>query len=240
MDFEGLERLGRLRASGAIGEDEFEAEKRRILGRPSGRPFQTIEPVSDLPPDASEEEGDRVSATSSARRNVIISLCAVVAVLVGGAIFYGYTKSSKTPVSAFRYSVRSKISGLHISRPKSLSDNPNRVIEKCDGLDVAPTTSPSKNLLSSGWHVTGEQNLNGLDITSFSGSCFRDVGGRISSIDGNIAIYNGADLKAVIYGPKVGKLLREDGNGGVRIENAKTGGVLGTILIDSKSIIVQK
>lgn len=32
MDFEALERLGRLRASGAISEDEFESEKQRLLG----------------------------------------------------------------------------------------------------------------------------------------------------------------------------------------------------------------
>jgi hypothetical protein len=209
MDFDALERLGRLRDSGAITADEFESEKRRILG---GSPEPAWEPADAYSP---EEMNDRGNG-----RVIMIALAVLAA---SGAGFFAYksfadgppedalpqvsgsanaTSSDNRPL----YKVSSEVSGVRISAtttlPRSVSTGP--VDDYCTNFVIEPKSDGAAQVQQAGWHVTGESRIGELTTVSFAGHFEPGTSGTCFVKDPNIAFFAGSVLQAIAYGESIG------------------------------------
>lgn len=242
MNLEALERLGRLRASGAISEDEFISEKRQILDQAAQQSLvQTIDSGSPGPTcDNGYLPNDDVRPRSVGRV-VVISLVSAVLLGAGGFTAYRYiaVNPERGSVAPAHYALRSQVKGIHIAASTKLSRNPHGDDSSCSRYEQAPVGRAAKVVASEGWHVTAEDHVGNLDAVSFVGACTPVSDTSFDPVDGNIGFYDGENLRAVVYGKKVGHIGSDGETGQIQIKN-ETGKVLGRILVSSKSISIKR
>ncbi len=81
---------------------------------------------------------------------------------------------------------------------------PPRPVEagSCDHLWVEPGTAGGAEVKALGWAVTGEVSLGGFDVVSFVGGFEPGTSGSCRSSDGNVALFEGDQLRWLVYGEK--------------------------------------
>jgi hypothetical protein len=86
--------------------------------------------------------------------------------------------------------------------------------EFCDHLFVEKATTPGgKDATAKGWHVTAELPLGDLTAVSFVGRAEPATSGTCTLLDGNVGLYSGGRLVALLYGtqpeePMIGRIRR--------------------------------
>jgi hypothetical protein len=98
--------------------------------------------------------------------------------------------------------VGSKVDQIRIVRADRLPANPKpaRVDEACSGYAVAqPKTAAGRLVARSGWIVTSETKLGSYDAITFVGGLDPSTSGTCAHVDGNLGVFDGADLKALAY-----------------------------------------
>ena len=240
MDIEALERLGRLRSSGAIGEDEFEAEKQRILGSTPGPAPHPAAPPFEAP----ILDHDYLTADSADRKPTggILLIAAIAVIILGGGGFaaYRYFKAgSVISIGAAKYALRSHVKGIHIGSLKELSKNPHDDDKSCLPYERAAISSDAKMAKSAGWHITAEETVGNLTAISFVGACTAASGNSFKPIDGNVGLYDGDQLKAVVYGKKVARVARGDDPSKLNINNGKPDKITARIVVTAGSIDIK-
>lgn len=108
---------------------------------------------------------------------------------------------AETPLS-------SQVPGLEIVPLSELPVNGNQGdTGLCDHLFVATITTPGgKDAAAKGWHVTAEAPLGDLTAVSFVGSTEPATSGTCELLEGNVGLYSGAQLVAVVYSSQPAKL----------------------------------
>ena len=114
----------------------------------------------------------------------------------------------------------SQVPGLDLVRLATLPAAPEMEgeAEFCTHLFVeAATTAGGRDATAKGWHVTAEALLGDLTAVSFVGSASPATSGSCELQDGNVALYSGSQLVALVYGTKPDELrvasLRPFGTG---------------------------
>lgn len=140
-----------------------------------------------------------------------------------------------TPALALDFS--SQVDGLRISPLSQLGANPTPgKIGDCGMLIADPTTAAGRLAAKNGWAITGEAEEAGLSFVTFVGAAEQGPSGTCILGDGNLGIFKGETLQAVVYAPKdsdalsLGTITRP-GSGGLRLHD---GGGLGLPLADLK------
>ncbi len=217
MDFEALERLGRLRDSGAITPDEFEAEKHRILG---------THPATLHDDDIGEESNEVVASYDSRepkRRPLLVIGLAIIAIAAVGFFAFKFIASgtpedaladeatatvSSGPTERSPYRVSSTVDGIRAAATTVLPSNPdkNPIDEYCTDFVIEPKSSGGKIAQSQGWHLTSEATVGDLQAVSFAGDFEPGTSGACFVQDGNVAFFNGDELVAIAYGESMGTI----------------------------------
>lgn len=87
--------------------------------------------------------------------------------------------------------------------PKAQGD-----IEFCAHLFVETVTTPGgQDAAAKGWHVTAELPFGDLTAVSFVGSATQATSGTCELTDGNVGLYSGSQLVALLYSTKAEKLM---------------------------------
>lgn len=122
-------------------------------------------------------------------------LALLFALLAGPAL-------SETPMT-------SQAPGLEIVPLSVLPANANRGdTEFCDHLFVETATTPGgKEAAAKGWHVTAEAALGALTAVSFVGSTEPATSGTCQLLEGNVGLFSGSQLVAVVYSSQPEKLM---------------------------------
>ena len=248
MDFDALERLGRLRDSGAITPEEFVSEKRRILGL---EPKSAGEPSDHyLPEEKSGGGGGRT----------VVIVCAAIAIL--GAAFFTYKSiagdasdhvlveqemgSNASATSDLRplYKVSSSVRGMQIAATSTLPKNPTTVPldDHCAELVKRPSSSAAQMVASKGWHVTGIERLDNLEAVSFAGRLEPSTSSLCIAHDGNVAVFDGGRLQAIIYGENLGSITSIPNSSSVRIwdEDLNYQAPVADVVQRGKALVVER
>ncbi|MGE4323307.1 MAG: hypothetical protein AB7E60_09795 [Sphingobium sp.] len=69
-------------------------------------------------------------------------------------------------------------------------------------FDSSPGTRQGESVAARGWQVTGEAEAGGYQLVSFVGTMEQGTSGSCLLGDGNIALFHGGDVKAILYAPK--------------------------------------
>lgn len=106
---------------------------------------------------------------------------------------------------------------LRITTAESLPKNPASGPAGCGGLAEPPATAAAARVTAAGWTVSAEVTRAGLTFVSFLGSATPGTSGTCEIQDGNIGIFEGETLQALIYAPKgsarsIGSLAAQEGN----------------------------
>lgn len=242
MDFEALERLGRLRTTGAISENEFELEKRRILGTSRAAPEETagwVDPETSI---AGSEWNESASKTP---RNILLAVIAC-AVLAGVAFAtYKYvlpdtvSPAPEQPSATVKLALRSTVKGVHVAPTTVLPQNPHGADPSCQPYEKEPVGQAAKLVRAKGWHVIAENEVGRLSAVSFVGACAPVEGNVFTPIDGNIGMYDGDQLRAVIYGKGLGFVENTDDPTQLRMTNKTTGETMGRVIVAPHRISIQ-
>jgi hypothetical protein len=88
--------------------------------------------------------------------------------------------------------------------------------------------------------VVGEETVGRLNAVAFVGACEPLASGSFRAIDGNIGLYDGTDLKAVIYGKRVSNIQNGADADEILILDHVTGESAGRIVVTSHRISVQR
>jgi hypothetical protein len=106
------------------------------------------------------------------------------------------TDSDATPT------VNSRVPGIEITRLAALPKAPpsTSTRQDCGPLD-APKSDGGKIADASGWGVTGEARLGAYDVVSFAGKFEAATSGSCEISAGNVALFQGRQLVALIYAP---------------------------------------
>lgn len=244
MDFDALERLGRLRATGAISDEEFESEKQRILGAYAAQNLRSV-PIQDVPMSAVEEWTSDESHTSKARLPLLI-LFALVALATVGFFTYRYvlpqkpSQLSSATDGPVKYALRSKVSGIRIAPTTELPQNPHGNDPSCNPYEKSPAGTGAKLVRAKGWHVIAENPVGKFDAISFVGACTPVSGNVFTPIDPNVGMFEGDELRAVIYGKRLGFAESTDDPTELRITNKTNDEAIGTLVVTTGRITVQK
>lgn len=244
MDFEALERLGRLRSMGAISDDEFETEKNRVLGIRAHTPRSATQSILDVPMQIGADV--EVDESRDPNRRAVLVIVAVITLGAVAILTYEYVLpgdlNSKSASSApsVRYELRSRVSGIHIAPTAQLPRNPHGDDSSCEVYEHPPVSSPGRLVRSRGWHVISENGVGKFRAISFAGACASSSSGGFTPIDANVGIYEGSSLKAVIYGKKLGFVRSTGIPTELRITDAASGTPVGKIIVTSKRISIQK
>lgn len=222
MDFDALERLGRLRDTGAITPEEFEAEKRKILG--------TATAAVESP----EAPGEGTQPTISSSTTIIL-LFAALAIGFGSFIAFKLltTRSNSADVIVASldestaseaeaepaFKVSSSIGSLKIAATTALPVNPDKTPfdDYCSEYVADPKTQSAKHVAEKGWRVTGEAKLDELDAVSFAGGVEPGTSGICYLKNGNVAIFQDGQLQAILYGKEVGSVASIPNSKAVRL-----------------------
>jgi hypothetical protein len=247
MDFEALERLGRLRSSGAISDEEFESEKHRLLGGEADKEPQTSA-VRDLPQEPADD-WESASQKGPTTRKSLLALAALVLVAILTVVVLagtGFVTISKSPTSsgeaapAARYALRSTVSGVHIAPTTELPQNPHGDDPSCNSYEKTPIGSAAKLVRSKGWHVISENPVGKLDAVYFVGACAPLSDGAFSPIDPNVGMFEGDALMAVVYGKRLGFVESAEDSMELRITNKTKEVTVGRIAVTDSRITVRK
>jgi hypothetical protein len=242
MDFEALERLGRLRSTGAISEEEFESEKRRLLNRQTSHDDEDSERLAKI---GSATVSDEEHSVRNIPRTILIVIV-VLAVLTGaGFAAYRYLLTQKSasnasePGASVQYLLRSQVRGVHIAPTTELPQNPHGTDSSCEPYEKVPGSDAAKSVKAKGWHVTAEHEISGLQAVSFAGACAPVNENAFTPIDANVGMYDGEQLRAVIYGKALGYV--EDGGDPAQLRIAsKSNEQIGRIIVASHKISIQR
>ncbi|AYG69840.1 MULTISPECIES: hypothetical protein [unclassified Rhizobium] len=129
----------------------------------------------------------------------------------GLLIFAALTSAGSVaaPASAKdRIALKSDVPGLKITRLAKLPDAPDSGSSGAPSCGVLPETKSAGGKIASdlGWGVTGEAKLGPYEAVSFAGE-FDQAAGSACAIDqGNVALFDGSNLLALIYADKSSKL----------------------------------
>lgn len=117
--------------------------------------------------------------------------------------------SFATPASGKdQIALKSDVPGLKITRLAKLPEAPNSDSSGAPSCGVLPATKSVGGKIASdlGWGVTAEAKLGPYEAVSFGGE-FEQATGSACAIDqGNIALFDGSNLLALIYADKNSKL----------------------------------
>lgn len=97
----------------------------------------------------------------------------------------------------------SQMPGLDLVALSALPDAPRDQGETdvCSHLFLASASTPGgKDAAGKGWHVTAEAPLGDLTAVSFVGSATPATSGTCELLDGNVGLYSGGQLVALVYG----------------------------------------
>lgn len=241
MDFEALERLGRLRTSGAISDDEFNSEKQRILEGSLGSGEQAAKPKYE----ATNLDQDHVPQADapqrSTRRTAVITI--LIALIFGAGSFVAYSYiiryRKESTVASRAFSLRSQVKGIHIAALHELSRNPNGADKSCSSYEKTPVSGVAKAVALAGWHVTAEDAVGDLSAVSFVGACIPISATSFEVTDGNIGLYGEGHLKAVIYGKGIGAISRDTDRRRLQIKNYETGKVIARVVVTDRTISIK-
>lgn len=244
MDFDALERLGRLRASGDISDEEFEFEKQRLLGA-DPRPDPGAPVIGDVlePPQERRYSGDLHGSRLRAILRGTVALFVlgiIVVVIVKTDLISGSKSRSASHGAAVKYALLSKVSGVHIARTSVLPENPHGADPSCSVYEKTPVGSAAKLVRSKGWHVIAENTVGQFDAVSFVGACAPLSGDAFNPIDPNVGMYEGNALRAVIYGKRLGFVESTDNPIQLRIIDKMNDQTIGRIAVSADRITVQK
>ena len=107
------------------------------------------------------------------------------------------------------FSLTSDVPGLDLVALATLPAAPKDrgETEFCAHLFVeTPTTPGGQNAATKGWHVTSEAPFGDLTAVSFVGGAIPATSGTCELTDGNIGLYSGSQLLALVYSPKADTL----------------------------------
>lgn len=239
MDFDALERLGRLRASGAISDAEFESEKNRILGVVPNLTVQPTGSLDELP----FSEWDPVEQAPPKSGNALMVTLGVVLLGVGGIVSYRYLLPHVLPLLGAKgpetnYVLGSNISGIRIAPTTQLPRNPHGDDPSCETYEVKPISKGAQQVASQGWHVTQENSIGQLVAVSFAGACDPISASDFRSIDANVGMYDDQNLKAVAYGKRLGRLRASRTDNELYVLDARNGENAGRIRVDEDHISI--
>lgn len=132
-------------------------------------------------------------------------------------IFLGAVLAMLPPVAQAAPDFATQTQVLRITTATTLPQNPKPLAADCGGM-VDPATSPAAaKVTAAGWTVSDEVSLAGLTFVSFIGSASPGTSGTCEIRDGNIGIFAGETLQALIYAPKdsprsIGGMVPQEGN----------------------------
>jgi hypothetical protein len=98
----------------------------------------------------------------------------------------------------------STVRDIRIVRAGRLPPNPSKVRldPYCADYAVHPGTAGGRLAASKGWIVTSETKLGRFDAVIFIGALDRATSATCANVDGNLAMFDGANLKALAYEPR--------------------------------------
>ncbi|KAA1183651.1 hypothetical protein FP026_06315 [Rhizobium tropici] len=117
--------------------------------------------------------------------------------------------SFAVPASAKdRIALKSEVPGLKITRLAKLPEVPDSDSSGAPSCGVLPETKSAGGKIASdlGWGVTGEAKLGPYEAVSFAGEFDQATGSACAIDQGNIALFDGSNLLALIYAEKNSKL----------------------------------
>lgn len=117
--------------------------------------------------------------------------------------------------------VRSNVPGLRITKVANLPVNPtpSKIDDYCDGYHLkAPMSAGGKLAARNGWIVKSETKLGRLDAITFVGKLLPATSATCVHQNGNLAIFDGSRLLAIVYMPRNRRtdpddMLADDGLG---------------------------
>ncbi len=129
-------------------------------------------------------------ATRLPRRGELARVAAASVLASAGSI--GWSAADSLPQG---------MDGLLMVELRRLPPAPEPVeADSCDHLLVEPGTTGGAEAKALGWAVTGEVSLGGLDAVSFVGGFEPGTSGSCRSSDGNVALFEGDQLRWLVYG----------------------------------------
>jgi hypothetical protein len=103
--------------------------------------------------------------------------------------------------------VSSKVPGIEITRLAALPKAPPSASTRSDcGIQDQPGSDGGKMAHALGWGVTGEAKLGGYDVVSFAGKFEAATSGSCEIDAGNVALFQGRQLVAIVYASSHAKL----------------------------------
>jgi hypothetical protein len=135
--------------------------------------------------------------TSSARHGLLIL------VALASAASFAAPVSAKDPIA-----LKSEVPGLRIARLAKLPDAPDSDSSGAPpcGVLPAPKSEGARIASDRGWGVTGEAKLGPYEAVSFAGEFDQATGSACAIDQGNVALFDGSNLLALIYADKNSKL----------------------------------
>jgi len=192
-----LEHLARLKDDGILSEEEFQSEKDKLLA--GGEPPQTL-PTRRQP--AHKREWLKTLTIGFSVAVVLIILGAVLWIPVHPEVTPSASLTNTlTPPQSSTPRVASSVRGIRIATLTELPVvRPRTVIpEYCATRHTTPTTSVGRFVSQRGWHVTSEGSLGAYEAVAFVRTFEPGTSGVCSPVDGNVAIFRGGALIAIVY-----------------------------------------
>lgn len=117
----------------------------------------------------------------------------------------------------------SEVNGIAFNAVTALPKAPPSAATQteCPGVVMAPKSAVARAVAKAGWGVTGEGRIGDYQLVSFAGSFEAGTSGSCHVGKGNVAVFQGTDLRAIAYGRSgsgdaIGH-IEPFGKGGIRI-----------------------
>src|SRR5262249_54127431 len=136
------------------------------------------------------------SAESALKRAWIFAVAAL------GACQQTHERQTEARISRQSLAVRSTVDGIRIASTSLLPQNRRRtpVNDYCSSYVVPrPRTVGGQLVVRKGWIVTSETKLGNYDAVTFVGALDPSTSATCAHVDGNLAIFDGGNLKALVY-----------------------------------------
>lgn len=131
-------------------------------------------------------------------RSIRLVLLALVLTAVGSLV---------SPVGASaEIALKSEVPGLKITRLQKLPKAPQPASDATCGVLPELKSKGGKIAAALGWGVTGEAKLGSYDAVSFAGEFEQATGSACDISEGNVAVFDGSQLLALVYAEKSSKL----------------------------------